>query len=268
MSKVYSNTDPTSQSITQLYRWHANQLTDGEENDLPPILPPDLAARASPGVENATAATVAATATFLATSVVKAFHGASPAMLKGSELVADDTRLEATRRAGCPTRSVFDEATKASTSWGVVEASAAVAASQVAAFIICRVYRCRIDSLSCTRDGVCAGGWVGQLRVTGGGLCSLSRGVSLALPHFSESVCQSQRGGLLGAQPLGGDNASRTRKGYSSGAARDQRPEKRRKRSVVPYPVLLVHLTRCLQEERDARHQGGIRRRPATHHII
>lgn len=107
-------TDPAFESITQ--PCDANQLTDGEENDLPPILPPDLAARASPGVENATAATVAATATFLATSVVKAFHGASPAMLKGSELVAGDALREATRRAGCPTRSVFDEATKASTS--------------------------------------------------------------------------------------------------------------------------------------------------------
>lgn len=53
----------------------SHQLTEGEENERPPILPPDLAASASPGAERATAATVAATANFLATSVVKASHG-------------------------------------------------------------------------------------------------------------------------------------------------------------------------------------------------
>lgn len=50
------------------------KLTGEEENDRPPILPPDLAARASPGPAKVTAAIVAATANFLARSVVKASH--------------------------------------------------------------------------------------------------------------------------------------------------------------------------------------------------
>lgn len=73
-----------------------HKLTDGEENERPPILPPDLAARASPGAEKATAATVAATANFFAMSVVKASHGVlllspSPpaAMRSGMEAVED-----------------------------------------------------------------------------------------------------------------------------------------------------------------------------------
>lgn len=74
----------------------SNGLTDGEENERPPILPPDLAASASPGAEKATAATVAATVANLAMSVVRASHGLlllSPppaaAMRKGTEVVAD-----------------------------------------------------------------------------------------------------------------------------------------------------------------------------------
>lgn len=75
-------------------------LTEGEEKDRPPILPPDLAANASPGAANATAATVAATASFFARSVVKASQGAPsspppPAfMLRGDENgVADCKRV-------------------------------------------------------------------------------------------------------------------------------------------------------------------------------
>lgn len=70
-------------------------LTDGEENERPPTLPPDRAASASPGAEKATAATVAATASFFAMSVVKASHGLfslppSPpaAMRRGTEALA------------------------------------------------------------------------------------------------------------------------------------------------------------------------------------
>lgn len=75
-------------------------LTDGEENERPPILPPDLAASASPGADKATAATVATTANFFAMSVVKASHGvvflllsspsppAAAAMRRGTDVVA------------------------------------------------------------------------------------------------------------------------------------------------------------------------------------
>lgn len=81
---------------SQDYReYRKTGLTDGEENDRPPILPPDLAASASPGAEKATAATVAATANFFAMSVVKASHGLfflspSPAaaMRRGTEALA------------------------------------------------------------------------------------------------------------------------------------------------------------------------------------
>lgn len=55
-------------------------LTEGDENDLPPILPPDLAARASPGAEKATAATAAATANFFDNSE-KTSHLFSPSPL-------------------------------------------------------------------------------------------------------------------------------------------------------------------------------------------
>lgn len=52
------------------------ELTNEEcENEPPDILPPDLAARAPPGAEKATTATVAATAAFFATSVAKDSHG-------------------------------------------------------------------------------------------------------------------------------------------------------------------------------------------------
>ena len=76
--------------------WLADGLTDGEEKERPPILPPDLAASASPGAEKVTAATVAATASFLAMSVVKASHGllvlspSPPAVMRsGREAVED-----------------------------------------------------------------------------------------------------------------------------------------------------------------------------------
>ena len=57
-------------------RWK-NELTNEEEceNEPPDILPPDLAARAPPGAEKVTTATVAATAAFFATSVAKDSHG-------------------------------------------------------------------------------------------------------------------------------------------------------------------------------------------------
>lgn len=66
--------------ISNCMRGLRMRLTDGDEKDLPPSLPPDLAARASPGTEKAMEATAAATANFLATSDVKTSHPFLPSL--------------------------------------------------------------------------------------------------------------------------------------------------------------------------------------------
>lgn len=74
-------------------------LTDGAENDRPPILPPDLAANASPGAAKVTAAIDAATANFFARSVLNASQGPPPpspdAMRSGEEAAGRCARVRA-----------------------------------------------------------------------------------------------------------------------------------------------------------------------------
>lgn len=74
------------------------QLTEGDENDRPPIRPPDLAASASPGAEKVTAAMVAATANFFARSAVKASHPFFPP--PSPAVICNGRRDAATRAAG------------------------------------------------------------------------------------------------------------------------------------------------------------------------
>lgn len=110
-------------------------LTEGEEKERPPILPPDLAASASPGAAKATAATVAATANFFAMSVVKVSHGLllpspSPAaaMRSGAEVAADFCCARASPAVAppVPTRRAEGAGTKAEAGTHASRANAAV----------------------------------------------------------------------------------------------------------------------------------------------